>query len=166
MYKRSNVWTRRSELPNGEIIDNWYPSLDLPGNPNSGCQPNIVDGSMDCMCPGTLRYITYDGTVRDSEAFPSIPSTMWWCIVTFTTVGYGDMYPQTSGGELCMCRVFKFWIEKHSLRKFRAQTNRCAAALRWAMGWGNSRSFRFVIHGHAISHCRRFFPARVPQVRS
>ena len=34
------------------------------------------------------------------EAFPSIPGTMWWGVVTLTTVGYGDVTPITPGGQL------------------------------------------------------------------
>ena len=34
------------------------------------------------------------------EAFPSIPGTMWWGIVTLTTVGYGDVTPVTPVGQL------------------------------------------------------------------
>jgi voltage-gated potassium channel len=34
------------------------------------------------------------------EAFGSIPSAMWWAIVTLTTVGYGDVVPITPGGKL------------------------------------------------------------------
>ncbi|MBK8097056.1 MAG: two pore domain potassium channel family protein [Planctomycetes bacterium] len=32
--------------------------------------------------------------------FDSIPTAMWWGIVTFTTVGYGDLTPETIGGRL------------------------------------------------------------------
>lgn len=45
---------------------------------------------------GTLMYIV-EG---DEAGFTSIPRSIYWTIVTLTTVGYGDIAPQTNLGQL------------------------------------------------------------------
>jgi voltage-gated potassium channel len=44
--------------------------------------------------------ITGNPIPEDKRFFTSIPTAMWWCIVTLTTTGYGDMFPVTVGGRL------------------------------------------------------------------
>ena len=49
--------------------------------------------------------IYYFENEAQPEHFSSIFSSLWWSIVTLTTVGYGDVYPITVGG-----RIFTFFI--------------------------------------------------------
>jgi len=44
--------------------------------------------------------ITGNAIPEDKRFFTSIPTAMWWSIVTLTTTGYGDLYPVTVGGRL------------------------------------------------------------------
>ena len=46
----------------------------------------------------SLMYFVEQSAQPDE--FPSIPATMWWGIITVTTVGYGDVAPVTPLGRL------------------------------------------------------------------
>lgn len=45
-------------------------------------------------------YCLPDGQYVQSNKFESIPDGLWWCVVTFTTVGYGDKFPVTAIGRM------------------------------------------------------------------
>jgi voltage-gated potassium channel len=49
--------------------------------------------------------IYYFENEAQPEHFSSIFESLWWAIITLTTVGYGDVYPITVGGK-----IFTFFI--------------------------------------------------------
>ncbi|WP_052958671.1 ion transporter [Maribacter thermophilus] len=49
--------------------------------------------------------IYYFENEAQPEHFASVFDSLWWSIITLTTVGYGDVYPVTVGGK-----VFTFFI--------------------------------------------------------
>ena len=48
----------------------------------------------------TIAFGTYIFEFGVNESIRSLWDTMWWTIVTLTTVGYGDKYPVTVGGKV------------------------------------------------------------------
>lgn len=58
------------------------------------------------------------------EAFSSVFACMWWALTTLTTVGYGDIFPITTGG-----RIFTFFILVIGLGVVAVPTGLLASAL-------------------------------------
>jgi voltage-gated potassium channel len=54
-----------------------------------------------CIIIGTMMYLI-EG---DQSGFTSIPQGVYWAIVTLTTVGYGDISPQTPFGQFLASMV-------------------------------------------------------------
>ena len=58
---------------------------------------------------GTL-FASLEWFVEEKDAdnaFLSIPHSLWWAIITMTTVGYGDMSPRSPAGKVVgfMCAL-------------------------------------------------------------
>lgn len=56
--------------------------------------------SLILTCLVLLGASTIMWVVEPDEEFRSIPRALWWGIITLTTVGYGDVYPQTVWGKV------------------------------------------------------------------
>lgn len=61
----------------------------------------IVTGMALAACLIIFSILIYYAENNSGQkTFSSIPSSFWWTIITFTSVGYGDAYPITSIGKL------------------------------------------------------------------
>ncbi|SIQ26096.1 ion transporter [Maribacter ulvicola] len=72
-----------------------------------------------------IYYFEHDA---QPEHFASIFDSLWWAIITLTTVGYGDVYPITVGGK-----VFTFFILMIGLGVVAIPTGIISSALTSAM---------------------------------
>ena len=68
--------------------------------------------------------IYYFENPSQPEKFSSVFDSMWWALVTLTTVGYGDVYPITAGG-----RIFTFFVLAIGLGIVAVPTGLFASAL-------------------------------------
>ena len=48
----------------------------------------------------TCSYVAYSVERATNPLFNSFGTSVWWAIVTITTVGYGDVYPITTAGRI------------------------------------------------------------------
>ncbi|QMW23437.1 ion transporter [Sandaracinobacteroides saxicola] len=74
LYISEAVWSRRTEL-----------------------QLTLAFGLSAMLLSATALYWA-EGQVQPDK-FGSIPRALWWSVVTLTTVGYGDVYPETVVGK-------------------------------------------------------------------
>jgi voltage-gated potassium channel len=58
----------------------------------------VAIASFVLLVASTLMY--WAEADAQPDKFGSIPRSMWWCIITLTTVGYGDAYPVTIQGKI------------------------------------------------------------------
>ena len=61
----------------------------------------------------SLMY--YAENEAQPEVFSSIPASMWWGIVTLTTIGYGDTYPITVVGKIVAAGVAVLGIAVYAI---------------------------------------------------
>lgn len=84
-------------------VGRYYSSLNLIKHVFQSKKEELVLTSalMGLLLVISSSLLYYCENAAQPEAFSSIPATMWWSIVTLTTVGYGDMYPVTVSGKFC-----------------------------------------------------------------
>ena len=49
------------------------------------------------LCSSLIYFVEHE---HQPDVFSSIPQSMWWTVVTLTSVGYGDVYPTSGPGQI------------------------------------------------------------------
>ncbi len=65
--------------------------------------PLSVRKAMAVIVAATVVSVVLGGvliTLVDSEEFPDLGTGLWWALQTVTTVGYGDVTPESTAGRL------------------------------------------------------------------
>ncbi|KAG5275141.1 hypothetical protein AALO_G00144040 [Alosa alosa] len=52
------------------------------------------------LCLILASFLVYLAEKEDNEMFETYADALWWGLITLTTIGYGDKYPQTWNGRL------------------------------------------------------------------
>ena len=61
------------------------------------------------ICISSAFMYVVEGSVQ-AEQFGSIPRCLWWSVITVTTVGYGDVSPETAAGKIVAAMTALFGI--------------------------------------------------------
>ena len=57
---------------------------------------------------GTIIYVIETSSIESNRGFTSIPASIWWSVQTITSVGYGDLIPETIVGRIFACCYMLF----------------------------------------------------------
>ena len=88
--------------------------------------------------------IYYFENEAQPEQFASVFHSLWWAVVTLTTVGYGDAFPVTLGG-----RMFTFAVLMAGLGIVAVPTGLLASALARVREWRH-----LMLARHALDNAR------------
>jgi len=83
-------------------VGRYYSSLQLIRNVLRSKKEELVltTGLMMLLLLVSASLVYYAENATQPDKFPNIPASMWWAVVTLTSVGYGDIYPVTAIGKL------------------------------------------------------------------
>eukprot|EP00241_Pyramimonas_parkeae_P001065 CAMPEP_0114249908 /NCGR_PEP_ID=MMETSP0058-20121206/14412_1 /TAXON_ID=36894 /ORGANISM="Pyramimonas parkeae, CCMP726" /LENGTH=571 /DNA_ID=CAMNT_0001363523 /DNA_START=484 /DNA_END=2199 /DNA_ORIENTATION=+ len=121
MWMRVHHWQCQILIRKDAYTHNSFPPLNTNFHLESGheaaCEimdPQPVDdleaNEAYFKCPFSWQRTKECDAIYEESPFESIPASFWWCLVTMTTVGYGDMYPTYWYGKMIGMVVMMFGI--------------------------------------------------------